>query len=306
MNTIYAIVVTYLPQRQPLIDLLAALAPQVTHIVIVDNTPVNNQCVPMLLGDLRPSRAELLRLGANLGIAKALNVGIEHAMQAGATHVLLSDQDSLPASSMVEGLMFAYAELTARGEHVGAIGPTFTDLNTGITFPFQAKVPGKFFYGHARTSAERPLVEVLSLITSGTLIATDTFIKTGLMREELFVDKVDIEWCHRARVSGLKLFGTSYATMFHRLGDARLNVWYFGWRSESAYTPIRIYYQMRNYVALCKMPYISLRWKVRHAWFTFGVMYAQVFFGREKKRSLTMAMRGLWDGVRGKMGSLMG
>jgi rhamnosyltransferase len=303
---VFAIVVTYLPQARFLSELIAALAPQVERILVVDNTPGDDGSVEQLLSKLALPTIDLLRQGANLGIAKALNIGIECAARAGATHVLLSDQDSLPMPDMVAGLLRALGELTARGERIGAVGATFTDLHTGITFPFQVEIPGKFFYGHARADAEHPLVEVLGLITSGTLAPIGAFSEVGLMREELFIDKVDIEWCHRARASGSKLFGTSYATMLHRLGDAHLRVWYFGWRNESAYSPVRVYYQVRNFIALCKMPYISWRWKVRNGWFTFGVMYSQVFFGDDRKRSWTMALRGLWDGVRGKMGPLAG
>lgn len=304
MSTIFAVVVTYLPQAQSLTDLLATLASQVAHVLVVDNTPANDKRVERLCNELGLPPIELIRLGRNLGIAKALNVGIERAIRTGATHVLLSDQDSLPASGMVEGLLRALGELTARGDSTGAVGATFTDLYTGITHPFQARLPGRFFYGHVHASAECPLVEALTLITSGTLIPVGVFAEVGLMREELFIDKVDFEWCHRVRAAGFKLYGSSYATMFQRMGDAHLRVWFFGWRNETAYSPSRTYYQVRNFIALCRAPYISLRWKVRNGWYTFGVTYGQIVFGHEKMASWTMALRGLRDGVCSKMGPL--
>lgn len=302
MDVIYAVVVTYLPQAQPLAALLMGLAPQVERILVIDNTPTEDRRVLTLIDELSLPQAELLRLGANLGIAKALNVGIEHAVLAGATHVLLSDQDSLPTMAMVAGLLRAYSELVARGVRVGAVGPTFTDQHTGITFPFQVEVPYKFLYGHALPSVESPLIETFTLITSGTLIPVAAFADVGMMNENFFIDHVDIEWCHRARAKGFKLFGTSYATMIHQLGDAYLHVWFFGWRKESAYSSVRMYYRIRNFVVLCKAPYVPVNWKIRNGWHWLGFIYSHVVFGTERRRSFIMALRGLWDGLRGKMG----
>lgn len=297
-----AVVVTYSPRVAELSALLALLSPQVECIHVVDNTPVADARVEGLLGRLQIGNATLLRLGVNQGIAKALNVGIASAKLAGATHVLFSDQDSEPASDMVARLLSAYADLCAQDEPVGAIGPVFTDKYTGTTFPFQAAVPGKFFYGHVHPQPGRPVVEAMSLITSGTLVPMQVLDEVGAMREDLFIDKVDIEWCHRVRAAGWKLFGTGEARMFQRMGEADLRVWYFGWRRETAYPPLRLYYQARNFVALAREPWIQWRWKVRNGWYTLGVIYSQVGFGRHRSQAVHMALRGLVDGVRGRMG----
>ncbi|EQD74077.1 hypothetical protein B1B_02878, partial [mine drainage metagenome] len=46
------------------------------------------------------------------------------------------------------------------------------------------------------------------------------------MREDFFIDNVDIEWSHRARAAGFSLFGVGAAVMFHSMGDQALRVWY--------------------------------------------------------------------------------
>ena len=301
-SCVHAVVVTYLPDTQALHELLAALAVQVARVHIVDNTPQADARVPALLDELALGNVHLLRMGENLGIARALNDGAATAIAAGATHVLLSDQDSLPPLDMVPGLLRAEREATAKGVRVGAVGPTFTDGNTGITFPFQVHVPGKFFYGHARTNAERPLVEALTLITSGCLIPAAAWAAVGPTREDFFIDHVDIEWSHRARAAGFKLYGTGWATMAHRMGDAQLRVWYFGWHRESAYRPLRVYYRIRNFVALCKQGNIPTRWKLRNSVYWIKFVYAHVVFGSAKLQALRMVHRGLWDGFRGRMG----
>lgn len=305
-TTVMAIVVTYLPVASTLQTLLTSLLKQVDRVLIVDNTPAADDRVHAVVAEfpeLSTAVLRFVRLGQNIGIAAALNVGIEAAISEQFDYVLLSDQDSLPAPGMVGGLLRACTELTTSGVKVGAVGPTFTDLHTGITFPFQAEVPGKFFYGHAFASAESPIVEALTLITSGVLIPVAILTAVGPMREDFFIDHVDIEWCHRARAAGFQLFGTSHAVMSHRMGDTYLRVWYFGWRRESAYNPTRMYFRIRNFTALCKTTYIPVRWKVRNAWYWLGFIYSHVVFGNERWSSLRMALRGLSDGVRGRFGA---
>lgn len=297
-----AIIVAYFPDETGLAELLTALAKQVARIHVIDNTPSLDARVPAVLDGLNLSNVALHRLGDNYGIAKALNVGIGLAQTSGATHVLLSDQDSLPAVDMVQGLLRTEQTLTARGVRVGAVAPTFTDRNTGITFPFQAKVEGRLFYGHVRPNPSRPVIEALTLITSGMLVPVEAFDEVGDMREDLFIDHVDIEWSHRARARGWRLFGTSDATMFHRMGDDYLRVWYFGWRRESAYSPLRMYYRIRNFIAICKLRYIDTRWKLRNGWYWLGFVYSHLVFGKNRAQHCLMIGRGVRDGILGRMG----
>lgn len=301
-NRVMAVVVAYLPDTEVMAALLNTLLAQTAGVIVVDNTPAEDQRVESLYASLQQERLRLERLGKNRGIACALNIGIDMALAAGATHVLLSDQDSSPAHDMVKELLQAHADLQRAGERVGAVGPTYTDRHTGITFPFQVEVPGKFFYQHRRTDATHPRVQSLTLITSGTLIPAPVLREVGPMREDFFIDHVDIEWSHRARAAGYTLFGVGAARMFHSLGDQALRVWYFGWRQESAYNPVRVYYRVRNFVALCRAPTIRWRWKVRNGWYSLGVVYTQTIFGQQRLASLRMAVRGLWDGLCKRMG----
>jgi rhamnosyltransferase len=207
MTKVDAVIVTFLPDGVCLSELLVALSNQVARIHVIDNTPASDVRVASIVDGLHIGNVGLRRLGDNYGIAKALNVGIELARTSGATHVLLSDQDSLPAADMVEGLLRTQRDLVEQGARVGAVAPTFTDQNTGITFPFQAELTGKFFYGHVRPDISHPVTEALTLITSGTLVPVEVFADAGIMREDLFIDHVDIEWSHRVRSRGWKLYG---------------------------------------------------------------------------------------------------
>ncbi len=306
MPCVFSVVVSYQPDTEVLRALLDTLLAQTAGVFVVDNTPAADRRVEALCAALPQPALHLIRLGDNFGIARALNVGIDAALAAEATHVLLSDQDSLPAADMVAELLCAQEALIHAGRRVGAVGPTYTDRHTGITFPFQAVVPGKFFYGHQRPDATHPAIEALTLITSGTLISASVLREVGPMREDFFIDHVDIEWSHRARAAGFSLFGVGAAVMFHSMGDHALRVWYFGWRRESAYSPVRVYYRIRNFVALCRLPFISWRWKSRNAAYWIYFIYTQTVFGQQRFAALRMALRGLWDGLRGRIGPWRG
>jgi rhamnosyltransferase len=303
---IVAIVVSYNPEAGRFVPLLERLLGQLERVIIVDNSARHNEAALEQIIDagLPLERLSLCRIGENLGIAAALNIGIAAALDEGAEFVLLSDQDSLPAEDMVPNLRTAYDRLTAAGVLVGAVGPTFTDEHTGYTYPFQANVAGRFFYGHRAPTTSQPDVEALTLITSGTLIPATVLQDVGDMREDFFIDHVDIEWSHRARSKGYKLYGVGQAKMLQSMGEEDLRVWYFGWRLESSYQPLRIYYRIRNYVALARLDYIGWRWKVRSAWYWTGIVYAHTFFGPQGSRleCLRMAARGFFDGIRGRMG----
>lgn len=305
-SRVFAVVVAYLPDTEVLRALLDALLAQTAGVFVVDNTPAADRRVEALCAALPQPALHLIRLGENLGIARALNIGIDAALAAGATHVLLSDQDSLPAPDMVAALLAAMDDLQRAGQRVGAVGPTYTDRHTGITFPFQAYIPGRFFYGHRRPDAAHPTVEALTLITSGTLVLAAVLREVGPMREDFFIDHVDIEWSHRVRAAGYALFGVGAAVMFHSMGDQALRVWYFGWRQESAYSPVRVYYRIRNFVALCRLPFIPWRWKLRNGWYWLGFVYTQTVFGQQRLAALRMAALGLRDGLRGRMGPWRG
>lgn len=304
MKKVVAITVSYHPEAAVFGMLLERLLVQVPLVIVVDNTPGDENPIlfSILAAQINRERCQILRMKENTGIAHAINIGLQGALSEGADFVLLSDQDSLPAYGMVENLCRAYAELKDKGMRVGAVGPTFFDLNTSLNFPFQVNLPGRFLYGHKTATVDDPHVEALSLITSGSLIPRDAIKEVGPMREDFFIDHVDIEWCHRARSKGYQLFGTAWAVLYQRMGDARLPIWFFGWRYESAYGPVRIYYRVRNFFALCDLEFVDPRWKIRNAMYWVKVCLAHVVFGSRRLETIAMIGKGIWHGLSKRMG----
>ncbi|WP_237049630.1 glycosyltransferase family 2 protein [Solilutibacter oculi] len=189
MSSVTAIIVTFQPDLSALHAQLARLRPQVAQAVIVDNASGTEVAADLqALG--HTFKARLLRNRNNLGIAAALNQGIAVARTLGATHVLLMDQDSLPAADMVEKLSLALARLQSQ-ETVAAVGPVAEDLRTGeaapfvrVGFPLNRKIP----------AVPGECVYCDFLITSGSLVPLVALDAIGGMDEALFIDNVDMEW----------------------------------------------------------------------------------------------------------------
>lgn len=302
---VLGIVVAFHPQPEALLPLLQALAPQVEALLIVDNTPGTGEGIEGILSPLWTSLPglRLERTGDNIGIAAAQNIGIRIALEENYDFVLLSDQDSLPDESLVATLRNCCEQLEKQGP-VGCVCPEYFDKTTGQAFPFQVQRPGRWFYGSAPGTEARPWIEIITAISSGSLIPRAAFEVVGPMREDFFIDHVDIEWCHRARALGFHNFGTAQTRLTHHLGDAPFRVWYFGWHRHSEYSPMRLYYRFRNFVLLCRLPHVPLSWAMRASRYWLADAYAHCVFARQRWASARAIALALWDGVLGRGGPL--
>ena len=301
---VLGIVVTYRPEPESLDGLLKALYPQVDEVIVVDNTPIGERGA----WDVRrrnepdPENVRYVFLAENMGIATALNVGLQCMIEEGFGYALLSDQDSTPEPDMVRNLLSVARRLRSAGKRVGSVCPQYVDCNTGILFPFQVMMPGKCFYSTIPSEQADPWLEIIINISSGSLLTRQAIASVGGMREELFMDHVDSEWCLRARAKNFKHFGTSTAQLSHRLGDGSFPIWVFGWRPFNLYSPQRLYYRFRNFILLCRLPHVPLRWAIRSAWHWLGVFYAFSIYAPNRLQNIKMMLLGIWHGMLGRSG----
>jgi rhamnosyltransferase len=249
---IAAVVVAFHPDLERLQEQFAALLPQVAYVVIVNNS--SDDAVPSWAQQWSADKVHCISLSHNMGIAHAQNQGIEWATTAGASHILLMDHDSVPATNMVSQLVGALATLP----RAGAVGPSFTDSRRlRKTSPFVRTVGLRQTRLACATSGHA--LEVDHVIASGCLIPLDVIANVGKMRADFFIDLVDIEWCLRARASGYLVYGVCTAHLEHRLGDEPLR--FFG-RDYLTHSPRRHYFQTRNALLLYREPWVPLNWKL--------------------------------------------
>jgi rhamnosyltransferase len=298
-NTVGAVIVTFNPEPLRFKALIESALPQVGHLVIVDNGSKAAN-----LAWLRPyhslsKKLRLIELGNNIGIAAAQNVGIAAVKEQGAEYALLFDHDSLPDSEMVRNLLVVLEDKTQKGIKVGAVGARYYDPRQNNPPPF-IEVRGFRVIRKGCNNKDR-VVTVSYVIASGSLISMNTLAAVGGMREDLFIDYVDIEWGLRALRQGYQSFGVCDAQMEHDLGDAP--ILFFG-KSIPYHSPLRHYYLFRNAVWLYRQPYLPVGWKLGDA---SRLVLKYVFyslFGKPRFQQIKMMSLGICHGVLGRMGKL--
>jgi len=287
---INVIFVTFYPDIKLLKNAVESIITQAENIYIIDNTP--EKC-----HDLESFKVfntiEVIYLGDNKGIAYAQNIGIKKSLTNNADFIMLSDQDTVYPENYIKN-MFSCIEKT---EQVAAIAPLFNDTNCKITNSgFYKK--GFFFY--TLFYPKNGIFEIPQAIASGKIINAVYLNEIGLMKEELFIDWIDFEWCWRATNKGYKIIGNANVTITHLLGDHTTDI---GFREINLRTPIRHYYITRNAF------YLSLRCNDLNPLYRF-ILFLKSFryligypiLSKPHLTHLKFVLLGFWDGIRGKLG----
>lgn len=290
-----AIVVTYQPDEPLLARLLEALSHQVNAGIIVNNGE------PLSLDSALIERCgfTVLQMDGNVGIATALNHGIRWAVDSGASYVIFFDQDSLPVDGMIRTLKTTLLALKDKGLSPGAVGPCYEDRRTGKLAEVMAADTQQC--RKMMAAPTQGYAEVDMLITSGCLIPTEVLSRIGNMKDELFIDHVDMEWCFRARHQGYGVYIVGDTRLEHCIGDRFLH---FMTRRVIVHSPIRHYYMIRNAIALQRLPHMTSKW-CRNISFTIikQLIFYSLFFP-ERKTRIPLMLKGIVDGVRGRLGPL--
>ncbi|MBN9023533.1 MAG: glycosyltransferase family 2 protein [Rhizobiales bacterium] len=283
---VIAIIVTFHPGLLQLRALLDRLEGEVDAVVVVDNG--SDADLAALLAARGTGDVELIALGANLGLAAAQNRGLARARDRGCRHVVLFDQDSLPAAGMVGVLRHGAETRAAAGELIAAVGPGEVETGSGR----DAAVPP------AGGAVADGLVEADHLIASGCLIPVAALDRIGDMRAELFIDWVDVEWCLRARAGGLRCYRATGARMAHAFGEpVTILGRRFVWRP-----PLRHYYYFRNAVWLLRQRWIPASERLAHGGRVLRRLVLCLVLLRPRGAQWRMAWRGIGDGIAGRMG----
>ncbi|WP_386083004.1 glycosyltransferase family 2 protein [Vreelandella sp. F11] len=286
-----AVIVTYHPALDVLGELVDRLASQVETVLIVDNGSDEDLAN---WSDGRPQSADhIIALDENRGIAAAQNVGIAWAKQQGATHVLLMDQDSLPAPNMLEKLHAALASQPV----AASVGPRYVDTRQKNPPPF-LQIRNWRLCRHSCES-DSAVLPVDYLIASGCLIPMSVLEKVGDMRDDLFIDYVDIEWGLRAGHHGFQSYGVCGAHMEHSLGETPIE---FRGRKIPLHSPLRHYYHFRNAVLLYRTGWVPLQWKCVDAWRLLLKYGFYTLYAKPRRQHFMKMTQGLFHGIIGRAG----
>lgn len=294
---VFAIVVTFNPERDVFAALLDATCAQVDATLVIDNgsTPECFEHIERLCSQ----RAMLHRMPTNLGIAVAQNKGIALAGEQGATDVLLLDHDSVPEAGMVATLVDAAVQLRRSRCALAAVGPAIVDRRSRTAAPVSVATDGRIRF--VDPVGDSP-VRCEYLIASGTLIALEAFHTIGPMNEAYFVDQVDIEWCLRAGAAGRAIFCVPLARLEHAIGDDTVSFWLFGRRKLSVHSPARDYFYFRNSIRLMRSSYVSPTWRRFWARRLVRLFVVQTLFAPPRLQRLRAMLSGTWAALRERSG----
>lgn len=295
MERVLAAVVTYNPNVMHLEKLLSVLLGQVDKVLVIDNLS-HEPYVEKL--KIQSSKIEFISNKCNLGLATAYNQAQAIAKEQHFSHIMLFDQDSLPAENMVEALLRAMRKYNQDGLIVAAAGPKYRDIKGQSLSPF---VRIKDYHLERVECSVDQTVDVDLLISSGSLIDMRALDSVGNFVDGLFIDCVDTEWCLRVRHHDLRILGVGNAFMDHNIGEQYLSV--LG-RQLPMHTPLRLQYQFRNQIWIIKQPWVSWRWRIIDSMRCIKLIIVYVIFAPNKIKNLSAITKGIVFGIMNKMGKL--
>lgn len=234
---ICAVVVSYNPDSdfRTRIDLIRR---QVCSVLIVDNGS-RSDIQPILETVEAISNVSVLRNAANRGIAAALNQGAQWAQTNGYSGVIFFDQDSQVTERVLPSLIEVGNQFKP-SDRVAVIGSNFKNIQSHKYFADPASTePGAWR-------------EADVVLTSGSLISLDAYLKIGPFREEFFIDSVDSDYCYRAISKGYRIIQTLQPTMEHSAGHPTPHRFLGRTVWTVNHAPQRCYYMTRNPVVLIR------------------------------------------------------
>ncbi len=284
-----AVLVTYHPDggfAQRLRDILQ----QVGAAVVVDNGSAGAQ-LEMLRELASEQRAALVLNGANVGLARALNIGLEHAVALGFAWAVLLDQDSRIDADMVKTLLAVRASFADQAR-LALIGAGFREQHRQSPKIARLEHRGNEWQ------------EVETVITSGSLLSLSAYEHIGPFREEFFIDHVDTEYCVRARARGYRVLKTLRPIMTHSIGKPTQHrlLWMQKWTSN--HSAERRYYITRNHAVMLRErggP-IPGSWALMALVSGLNACKRIAFYEEAKREKIAAVFAGWRDGIQGKMG----
>lgn len=237
----------------------------------------------------------------NLGLATGLNIGARKALELAPdlAYLLLLDQDTEPGPDGVQSLVKAYETVLERGDPPGCAGPRMVDAHTGLQHGFHCMTRWRWLRQFPSATQTEPVL-LANLNGSGTLIPAHIYRELGGLDDALFIDHVDTEWSFRVLAGGYALYGMPQVGFVHRMGEASVRFWLFGWRVWPSRSPRRHYFLFRNAVILMRRDYVPAVWKawaVAKLLVTFAV---HALTDPRRKEQCQAMLRGLREGLESK------
>jgi rhamnosyltransferase len=283
---IAAAVILYHPDLKTTGHILS-YARQVNRLYILDNSENNNVSKEIVtaLGSL--SHVIYIHDGINKGISIRLNEATNRAIEEGYDCLLTMDQDSYFDQDTI---------------------PVYVNCIQNFTYKEQVAMFGVQFENRTTNAMNCEPKEADHLITSGSMLNLKLFKEIGPFDEALFIDKVDHEYCLRARLHHYKIIQFDTIFLNHSLGTITYgrSLKNLKLTPRVIHSPIRMYYIIRNYF------YLKSKYKNQFKE-SFAEMKEELWirsknnflYGPKKAQLLKYMVKGFMDYKNKRMGKLV-
>lgn len=287
-----SIIVCFKTDLKKFTDIISGHKCTFHHVILVNNSP------DVSLDSFKSSQASIINNPSNIGLSAALNVGIKEAKRLGFNMVALFDQDTkLPANFTQQ--MLHYINQYPGDKKVAVFSPIYHNhvinettrhINLKLFRLIRGPVLDTEDYAHPHY-----------VITSGSIIPIKVLDEVGLMREEFFIDFVDIEWCLRARQYGYEIVAINKVMIDHHLGDYAVH---FMGHHYPIHSSLRMYYYFRNAMYLYRLKEIDWNWRLIDAARNLFRFLFYMLFVNNRPTYFKFIIKGYYHGLIKKMGKL--
>ena len=282
MESVVACIITYNPDLLRLSNNIEIICDEVEKVIIIDNssTNINDIC------DIKKIFENLIIIKNedNIGIAAALNQGLEFAYKNKYDWLLTLDQDTQCPKGIVEKLL--EIKLNAlNSDKIVICCPTYIDINSTMSVG-----NGKQYVPNYE--------EVLTCITSGSLMNVKISKLLGSFESKLFIDHVDHEFCLKAAKKGYKILKSNKVYIDHEIGNLTEHK-FLGFNiSTSNHSAIRRYYYSRNSIYLIREYFRFFPiWILKCMLNNINQFIKILLFENYKTEKLKFILKGYKDGI---------
>lgn len=268
------------------------------EVLVIDNNSHIDPTAPIAS---RFPAVRVVRAPRNLGFAGGCNEGSHIAIGGGADYVLLLNNDTLVDPDAVERLV-AYAEAHA---NVAAVAPLicYADQPEVVWFAGARAVLSLGHFQHRFLNRPRSEVRHAPFTTDYLtgccmLIPRSVVDKLGLFDDEFFAYFEDAEFCLRARAQGYDVACVPTAVIWHKeSASTRRDL------TEGTTSPLKHYLCARNRIVAVARHARPVEWL---CFLLIGtparvIFYLVAFSVRRRWRKLVALVRGVADGLRGRL-----
>lgn len=253
---------------------IAAIAPQVDKILIVDNGSFNIESIKNISDNI-----EIIELKVNKGIAYALRRIAEFAINEKYEWFLTLDQDTVVCDDIINKYS-KYFKLADAGIL------TCNYLNRG-----DEKILTSSWN---KNNSEYSIAKFC--ITSASLINSAAYSKTSGFDSSMFIDLVDYDLNFSMSKSGYNTYWVNFLGFSHEVGNSNVHLFFGKKVSTLNHKPFRRYYLARNAIYLLKKHGINKQ-TVRLFLGNQKIFIKIILFEENKKESLQCFLKGERDGL---------